>query len=115
MANFHYTFCTVLFIVVTWMFSDKTGTVSIMSDEKEQNAYIPYTYARNCIARITGDMTDMKSNHLRIVRDIEKHYRAIEDETQVQIRVVCMDKCHHHYHHHYHVSLNHKRSLGHHR
>ncbi|KAK7116259.1 hypothetical protein V1264_001974 [Littorina saxatilis] len=62
----------------------KVDAVSIKADEKEQNAYIPYTYARNCIARITGDMTDMKAKHLHIVRDIEKHYRAIEDETQLQ-------------------------------
>ncbi|XP_076443264.1 uncharacterized protein LOC143281879 [Babylonia areolata] len=58
-------------------------TVSIKT-EAQQNAYIPYTYARSCIARIAGDMSDMKSKHLRIVKDIEKHYRAIEDETQVQ-------------------------------
>ena len=45
-----------------------SDTVSIKQDDKEQNAYIPYTYARNCIARITGDMTDMKTKHLSIVK-----------------------------------------------
>lgn len=74
-----------LFIVITWLFSGKTDTVSIIPDEKEQNAYIPYVYARNYVARITGDMTEMKSKHLCIVKDIDKHYRAIEDETQVPI------------------------------
>ncbi|KAL8610796.1 hypothetical protein ACOMHN_016779 [Nucella lapillus] len=61
----------------------KTDTVSIKT-EAQQNAYIPYAYARSCIARITGDMTNMKTKHVRIVQDIEKHYRAIEDDTQVQ-------------------------------
>ncbi|KAK7484015.1 hypothetical protein BaRGS_00024750, partial [Batillaria attramentaria] len=54
------------------------------SERPEQNAYIPYAYARDCIARIAGDMSEMKTKHVRIVKDIEKHYRAIEDETQVQ-------------------------------
>ena len=65
-----------------------TETVSLKSqDEKEQNAYIPYTYARNCIARITGDMTVMKEKHLRIVNDITQSYKAIEDETQVIVSI----------------------------
>nr|KAG5697355.1 hypothetical protein BaRGS_004081 [Batillaria attramentaria] len=63
------------------------NTISIKTDTSErpeQNAYIPYAYARDCIARIAGDMSEMKTKHVRIVKDIEKHYRAIEDETQVQ-------------------------------
>lgn len=53
-------------------------------DGRQQNAYIPYMYARQCIMRISNDMAEMKTKHIRIVKDIEKHYRAIEDETQVK-------------------------------
>ncbi|XP_071110400.1 uncharacterized protein [Haliotis cracherodii] len=58
----------------------------------EQHAYIPYLYARNTISRIMDDMTNMKTNHVRIVHDIDKHYRAIEDETQTQFNtfVLCL-------------------------
>ena len=50
-----------------------------------KNAYIPYLYARKCIAKIMGDMTDMKTTHVRIVCDIQDQYKQIEDETQVAI------------------------------
>ncbi|XP_067665807.1 uncharacterized protein [Haliotis asinina] len=58
----------------------------------EQNAYIPYLYARKTISRIMDDMANMKTNHIRIVHDIDKHYRAIEDETQSQFNafVLCL-------------------------
>lgn len=67
--------------------TNKVDTISIKTDASErhdQNAYIPYAYARDSIARMVGDMTSMKTKHVHIVKEIEKHYRAIEDETQVQ-------------------------------
>ncbi|PVD19886.1 hypothetical protein C0Q70_20379 [Pomacea canaliculata] len=68
----------------------KVDSISIKSEafsekcRSEQNAYIPYSYAWDCIARIVGDMNSMKTKHVYIVQEIEKHYRAIEDETQHQ-------------------------------
>ena len=63
------------------------STLSLKSqtseDNKEAYAYVPYLYAKGCIAKIVEDMKNMKNNHVQIVHEIEKHYRAIEDETQV--------------------------------
>ena len=53
-------------------------------DSPEKHAYIPYLYARNCIAKIMEDMTQQKSNHIVIVENIQTHYKTIEDETQVR-------------------------------
>ena len=50
----------------------------------EQNAYIPYLYARRCIMQISGDMKTMKEKHIRIVHDMEAHYRSLEGESQVK-------------------------------
>lgn len=52
-------------------------------DEAAKNAYIPYLYARKCVAKVMGDLTNMKANHVRIVGDIQEQYKEIEDETQV--------------------------------
>ena len=51
--------------------------------EKETNAYVPYIYARDSVAKVVEDMKKMKNNHIRIVYEIENTYRSIEDETQV--------------------------------
>ncbi|XP_005111503.1 myosin-2 heavy chain [Aplysia californica] len=61
-----------------------TDVTSIRPTTAEQNAYIPYLYARNCIVQITDDMKAMKHNHIRIVHDIEAHYRSLEGESQTQ-------------------------------
>lgn len=66
------------------------SVVKRSSGEATQHAYVPYVYARDCIARITNDMTNMKANHVRIVREIETNYHLIEDETQVNARKVCV-------------------------
>jgi len=58
-------------------------TVEIEEDCPEKHAYIPYLYARNCIAKITEDMRAMKQSHVIIVENIQEHYGAIESETQV--------------------------------
>ena len=71
-----------------------TDIVSIKSaatlerEAKEQHAYIPYLYARDYLAHVVDDMKDMKMNHVRIVHDIETHYKAIEDETQVSEELI---------------------------
>lgn len=53
-------------------------------DEVSDHAYIPYKYARNCIAKIMEDMKNMKVTHIRIVNEIQGQYKEIEDETQVR-------------------------------
>ncbi|XP_030832352.1 calmodulin-binding carboxy-terminal kinesin isoform X2 [Strongylocentrotus purpuratus] len=52
--------------------------------EHEQQAYVPFVYARDCIARVMEDMKKMKGNHIRIVHEIQDSYRQIEDQTQDQ-------------------------------
>ena len=53
------------------------------AERNESHAYVPYVYARDAISKIMADMKNMKTNHIRIVRDIEGNFRCIEDETQV--------------------------------
>ncbi|XP_022099013.1 myosin-9-like [Acanthaster planci] len=55
--------------------------------EHEQQAYVPYVYARDCLAKVMDDMKRMKLNHLRIVGQIEDTYKTIEDETQTQFNM----------------------------
>jgi hypothetical protein len=52
--------------------------------ENESHAYVPYVYARDMIAKVMNDMKNMKGIHLRIVDDIGKNYKCIEDSTQVR-------------------------------
>ena len=58
-------------------------------DMNEAHAYVPYLYARDCIARMMGDMRGMKRKHVTIVKEIEESYRHIEDETQVRVQCSC--------------------------
>jgi hypothetical protein len=55
--------------------------------EHEQQAYVPYMYARDCLAKVMDDMKKMKVNHLRIVGQIGDTYKMIEDETQTQFNM----------------------------
>ncbi|XP_072039085.1 uncharacterized protein [Amphiura filiformis] len=55
--------------------------------ENEQQAYVPFMYARDCLAKVMDDMKKMKNNHIRIVGLIEDAYKKIEDETQAQFNV----------------------------
>jgi hypothetical protein len=57
--------------------------VEVEEDCPEKHAYVPYLYARNCIAKIMEDMKAMKQNHVLIVENIQTHYSEIETETQV--------------------------------
>ncbi|XP_033749240.1 myosin-9-like [Pecten maximus] len=56
-------------------------------EEISQNAYIPYLYARRCIAKVVDDLQNMKHNHIRIVGDMQTQYKEIEDETQSQFNI----------------------------
>ncbi len=47
------------------------------------HAYIPYLYARDCIAKMMEDMRKMKKSHVTIVQSIESSYKDVENETQV--------------------------------
>eukprot|EP00058_Branchiostoma_floridae_P016051 XP_002601539.1 hypothetical protein BRAFLDRAFT_127731 [Branchiostoma floridae] len=51
----------------------------------EQQAYVPYIYAKESIAKVMDDMKRMKGNHIKIVGQIEENYRTIENETQVTV------------------------------
>ncbi|XP_071964662.1 uncharacterized protein [Antedon mediterranea] len=55
--------------------------------EKEQQAYVPFLYARDSLEKVMRDMKRMKMNHIKIVSDIQDAYRAIENETQAQFNV----------------------------
>ncbi|XP_060074621.1 myosin-1B-like [Ylistrum balloti] len=65
---------------------DRTSLGS-KDEEISQNAYIPYLYARRCIAKVVDDLKNMKHNHIRIVGDIQTQYKEIEDETQSQFNI----------------------------
>ncbi|KAJ8304782.1 hypothetical protein KUTeg_018365 [Tegillarca granosa] len=70
-----------------WTDKSDVETWTIKSGEEdspEQHAYVPYLYAKKCIAGIMNDMKLMKKTHVRIVEDIQVQYKAIEDETQSQ-------------------------------
>ena len=70
-------------------------SVEAEEDSPEKHAYIPYLYARNCIAKIMEDMKAQKGNHVLIVENIQTHYRTIEDETQVSYKdqIEAADRC----------------------
>ncbi|CAH1253064.1 KIFC3 [Branchiostoma lanceolatum] len=53
----------------------------------EQQAYVPYVYAKESIAKVMDDMKRMKGSHIKIVCQIEDNYRTIENETQSQFNI----------------------------
>ena len=70
--------------ILIFFFTDRPESkTSTHLSEKETNAYVPYIYARDSVAKVVEDMKKMKNNHIRIVYEIENTYRSIEDETQV--------------------------------
>lgn len=76
--------------IVKSTFTGKSGSTTTLQEESEEdkiakNAYIPYVYAKKCLTRVVGDLTFMKSNHIRIVAEMQEKYKDIEDETQVQV------------------------------
>lgn len=50
----------------------------------EEQAYVPYLFARDTVVKIVNDMHKMKDNHVNVINQIEVNYRMIEDETQVR-------------------------------
>ncbi|XP_013381307.1 nuclear mitotic apparatus protein 1 [Lingula anatina] len=60
----------------------------------EQQAYIPYLQARNCIAKIVDDMKKMKGSHILIVQQIQDAYKDIENETQGQFNLFVLNLRH---------------------
>ena len=62
------------------------SSTDLMSPPKmkgEEQAYIPYKFARDTIVRIVNDMHKMKGNHVSVIGQIESNYKMIEDQTQV--------------------------------
>eukprot|EP00794_Sanderia_malayensis_P009619 gene9619-10602_t len=50
----------------------------------EHQAYIPFDYAKDCIARVVDNMKRMKSSHVKVVENIQDQYSVIEEHTQGQ-------------------------------
>lgn len=50
----------------------------------EPQAYVPYDYAKDCIAKVVDNMKRMKGNHLKVIEKIQDQYKAIEEHTQGQ-------------------------------
>jgi len=78
--------CNAWFILI----SDSKSVVSsgLLSPPKmkgEEQAYVPYLFARDTIVRIVNDMHKMKESHIGVISQIELNYKMIEDETQVNI------------------------------
>ena len=74
----------ILFIIVSKTL-EKTAPAPLLGspDMNLNHAYVPYLYARGCIAQMVEDMKNMKKKHFTIINDIETNYAAIEDKTQV--------------------------------
>lgn len=53
--------------------------------KNEEQAYVPYLFARETIIRIVNDMHKMREGHIHVIDQIEMNYKMIEDETQVRI------------------------------
>ncbi|XP_052283631.1 restin homolog isoform X2 [Dreissena polymorpha] len=70
----------------------ESNKVEVEEDSPEKHAYVPYLYARNCIAKVMEDMKAMKSSHIIIVENIQEQYSSIETETQEQFNmfVLCI-------------------------
>lgn len=60
-----------------------SSELSLPKTKGEEQAYVPYVFARDTVVRIVNDMHKMKDNHVNIINQIELNYRMIEDETQV--------------------------------
>ena len=58
-------------------------STELQTKESMENAYVPYLYAKGCVAKMVQDMKNMIEKHKKITYGIETHYRRIEDETQV--------------------------------
>lgn len=66
-------------------FPETLGRYEGLNEARETFAYVPYIYAKQYVAKVAEDMKKMKNNHIRIVGEIDRAYRTIEDETQANI------------------------------
>lgn len=57
----------------------------------EQNAYIPYIYAKDCIQRVMDDMKKMKSSHVKVVDQIQDQYKSLEDDIQAKFNTFVLN------------------------
>ncbi|XP_028399082.1 kinectin-like [Dendronephthya gigantea] len=64
--------------------SASSGVLALPASAGEQNAYIPLTYAKDCLQKVMDDMKRMKGLHLKIVGQIQEQYKLIEEDSRGQ-------------------------------
>lgn len=71
--------------------SRSSGMLAIPQLQGEQNAYIPYIYAKECIQRVMDDMKKMKSGHVKVVDNIQEQYKTLEDDIQAKFNTFVLN------------------------
>lgn len=71
--------------------SRSSGLLAPPQLQGEQNAYIPYIYAKECIQRVMDDMKKMKSNHVKVVDRIQDQYKSVEDDIQAKFNTFVLN------------------------
>lgn len=71
--------------------SRSSGLLAPPQLQGEQNAYIPYIYAKECIQKVMDDMKKMKSNHVKVIDRIQGHYKSVEDDVQAKFNTFVLN------------------------
>lgn len=71
--------------------SRSSGLLAVPQLQGEQNAYIPYIYAKECIQRVMDDMKKMKSGHVKVVDNIQEQYKTLEDDIQAKFNTFVLN------------------------
>lgn len=71
--------------------SRSSGLLAPPQLQGEQNAYIPYIYAKECIQRVMDDMKKMKSNHVKVIDRIQDQYKSVEDDIQAKFNTFVLN------------------------
>ncbi|KAL9985971.1 hypothetical protein ACROYT_G000022 [Oculina patagonica] len=71
--------------------SRSSGLLAPPQLQGEQNPYIPYIYAKECIQRVMDDMKKMKSGHVKVVDQIQDQYKTLEDDIQAKFNTFVLN------------------------
>lgn len=71
--------------------SRSSGLLAPPQLQGEQNAYIPYIYAKDCIQRVMDDMKKMKSSHVKVIDRIQDQYKVMEDDIQAKFNTFVLN------------------------
>ncbi|KAM7449659.1 hypothetical protein ABFA07_002571 [Porites harrisoni] len=71
--------------------SRSSGLLAPPQLQGEQNAYIPYIYAKDCIQKVMDDMKKMKSNHVKVIDRIQDQYKSVEDDIQAKFNTFVLN------------------------